>query len=171
MPANGGSSLREMLGVSKDPEFYLKLLDGWERHAPGDADRDAIDAQLKARCMAAHRPDLHATFRTQLDQAFTRMKQQNVIAYFAATGETTSKAYIPGTMFATVRRSPTGESRPAKEPETMIATPARTAKITAQVARETVSRKNNQPSSAATRGTAALISNTFFTVWHFFLPL
>lgn len=38
------------------------------------------------------------------------MKQQNVVAYFAATGETTSKAYIPGTMFATIRRSPNGES-------------------------------------------------------------
>lgn len=110
MSVNGGGSLREALGVTKDPEFYLKLLDGWERHAPSESDRDAIDAQLKERCMAANRPDLHATFRTQLDQAFTLMKQQNVVAYFAATGDTTSKAYVPGTMFATIRRSPNGES-------------------------------------------------------------
>lgn len=105
-----GGSLRDLLGASKDPEFDLKLIDGWERHVPDAADRDALEAAMKQRFMAGNRPDLHATLRAQLDQAFTLMKQQSVIAYFAPTGETTSKTYIPGSMFATIRRAPNGES-------------------------------------------------------------
>lgn len=105
-----GGSLRELLGVSKYPKFELKLIDGWERHVPDAADRDALEAAMKQRFMAANRPDLHATLRAQIDQAFTLMKQQSVIAYFAPTGETTSRVYIPGSMFATVRSAPNGES-------------------------------------------------------------
>ncbi|MFJ9392510.1 protein TPRXL [Nocardioides sp. NPDC101246] len=110
MVGSDGVSLRDMLGVQKDPEFHLKLLDGWERHIPDDARREAIDAELKRRFIAANRPDLHAMLRAQMDQAFALMKQQSVIAYFSATNETASKAYIPGTMFATVRRTPNGET-------------------------------------------------------------
>ncbi|MBC7277340.1 protein TPRXL [Nocardioides sp.] len=110
MVGNDDGSLRDLLGANKDPEFHLKLMDGWERHVPDQADRDAIDAELKQRFMAANRPDLHGMLRAQMDQAFTLMKQQSVIAYFSATGETASKAYIPGTMFATIRRTPNGES-------------------------------------------------------------
>jgi hypothetical protein len=106
----GAGSLREMLGASKDPEFHLKLLDGWERHVPDASDREAIDAEMKRRCMDANRPDLHAHLRLQMDQAFSLMKQQNVIAYFAATGQPTGDVYIPGSMFATIRRAPNGES-------------------------------------------------------------
>lgn len=107
--ANGGS-LRDLLGVTRDPEFHLKLLDGWERHVPDEAGRSAIEARLKQRFMAANRPDLHAMLGAQMDQAFALMKQQSVVAYFAPTAETTSRAYIPGSMFATIRRAPNGES-------------------------------------------------------------
>lgn len=110
MVSSNSASLRDLLGASKDPEFHLKLIEGWERHVPDAANRDALEASMKQRFMAGNRPDLHATLRAQLDQAFTLMKQQSVIAYFAPTGETTSKAYIPGSMFATVRSAPNGES-------------------------------------------------------------
>lgn len=110
MSGNSASSLREMLGAPKDPEFHLKLLDGWERHVPDASDREAIDAEIKRRCMEANRPDLHAHLRMQMDQAFSLMKQQNVIAYFAPTAAPTGDVYIPGSMFATIRRAPNGES-------------------------------------------------------------
>ncbi|WP_406027239.1 protein TPRXL [Nocardioides sp. NBC_00850] len=95
------SSLRELLGGTKEPEFELRLLPGWERHSPDEADRAAMDAALKKRFMSINRPELHASMRTQLDQAYALMKQQQVKAYFAATAETDSLAIIPGAIVAT----------------------------------------------------------------------
>lgn len=95
------SSLRHLLGGTKDPEFELKLLPGWERHSPDEADKAAMDAALKKRFMSVNRPDLHAAMRLQLDQAYALMKQQQVKAYFAATAETDSLAIIPGAILAT----------------------------------------------------------------------
>ncbi|MFJ9390408.1 protein TPRXL [Nocardioides sp. NPDC101246] len=95
------SSLRELLGGTKEPEFELKLLPGWERHTPGEADRAAMDAALKKRFMNINRPELHASMRAQLDQAYTLMKQQQVKAYFAATAQTDSLAIIPAAIVAT----------------------------------------------------------------------
>lgn len=95
------TSLREQLGGGKDPDFALKLLPGWERHSPDDADKTAIDAALKQRFMSINRPEFHAAMRVQLDQAYKLMKQQGVKAYFAATAETDSRAMIPGAILAT----------------------------------------------------------------------
>lgn len=108
MAGNEGSSLRELLGATKDPEFELKLLPGWERHTPGNTDRERMEAALKKRLTEVKRPDLHGFFRAQVDQAHDLMKQQGVVAYFAATGETDSKAIVPASILATVRRSPDG---------------------------------------------------------------
>lgn len=110
MPGSESGSLREALGAKRDPEFELKLPDGWERHVPGDADKASLDASLKKRLMSLNRPDLHASLRVQLDQAFANMKEQNVVAYFAATKESDSGVYVPGSIVATIRRSPSGES-------------------------------------------------------------
>lgn len=110
MSSESGSLLREMLGAAKDPDFSLKLLPGWERHTPSSADRDAIDEALKHRMMAANRPDLHAALKVHLDQTFRAMQEQGVIAYFAATSESEGRAYVPGSIVATVRRSSAGES-------------------------------------------------------------
>ena len=60
--------------------------------------------------------------------------------------------------------SPMGETRPPNESETMMATPAITAAIAAQVMPETRSRKAIQPISAAIRGTPACIRTIFATV-------
>lgn len=110
VPGSDSGSLREALGATRDPEFELKLPDGWERHVPDDADKASLDASLKRRLMSVNRPDLHASLRVQLDQAFANMKEQSVVAYFAATKESESGAYLPGSIVATIRRSPSGES-------------------------------------------------------------
>ena len=102
------SSLRELLGGTKEPEFELRLLPGWERHSPGEADRSAMDAALKKRFMSINRPELHASMRAQLDQAYALMKQQQVKAYFAATAETDSLAIIPGAIVATTFNAHSG---------------------------------------------------------------
>ena len=102
------SSLRELLGGTKEPEFELRLLPGWERHSPGEADRAAMDAALKKRFMSINRPELHASMRVQLDQAYALMKQHQVKAYFAATAETDSLAIIPGAIVATTFHAHSG---------------------------------------------------------------
>ena len=102
------SSLRELLGGTKEPEFELRLLPGWERHSPGEADRSAMDAALKKRFMSINRPELHASMRAQLDQAYALMKQQQVKAYFAATAETDNLAIIPGAIVATTFNAHSG---------------------------------------------------------------
>lgn len=104
------SSLRELLGGTKEPEFELKLLPGWERHSPDDADKAAMDAALKKRFMSANRPELHAAMRGQLEQAYALMKQHQVKAYFAATAETDSLAIIPGAIVATTFHAHSGET-------------------------------------------------------------
>lgn len=103
--------MREMLGAVKDPDFELKLLPGWERHSPDSAGKEKMDAALKQRFMAANRPELHATLRSQLDEAYAVMKKQDVVAYFAQTGDMgDSKAYYPASILAAVRRSPDGSN-------------------------------------------------------------
>lgn len=102
------SSLREQLGGAKDPDFALKLLPGWERHSPDDADRATLDAALKQRFMSINRPEFHAAMRVHLEQAYKLMKQQRVKAYFAATAETDSLAIIPGAILATTIHSDGG---------------------------------------------------------------
>jgi len=111
MSDQGGTSLREMLGATKDPDFELKLLPGWERHTPDVAGKEKIDAALKQRFMAANRPEMHATLRSQLDEAHDVMKKQNVVAYFAQTGDMgDSKAYYPASILAAVRRAQDGSN-------------------------------------------------------------
>ena len=102
------SSLRELLGGTKEPEFELRLLPGWERHSPDEVDRAAMDAALKKRFMSINRPELHASMRVQLDQAYALMKQHQVKAYFAATAETDSLAIIPGAIVATTFHAHSG---------------------------------------------------------------
>lgn len=109
MSDQGVTSLREMLGAVKDPDFELKLLPGWERHNPDDAGKEKMDAAMKQRFMAANRPELHATLRSQLEEAYALMQKQNVVAYFAQTGDMgDSKAYYPASMLAAIRRSQDG---------------------------------------------------------------
>lgn len=108
MAADKGGSLRELLGVARDPEFELKLLPGWERHRPDEADRQALISALRSRLMEAHRPDLQAYLKPQVDHAFASMAQQKVVAYFAATGATDKELFIPGSMVASVRTAEHG---------------------------------------------------------------
>lgn len=105
-----GMTLREMLGVAKDPEFELKLLPGWERHVPDDADFSSLDSALRERFMQMSRPDLHAAIRTQLREAFDSMQKNRVVAYYAATAEVDNAFYIPGSIVVSERTSQTGEA-------------------------------------------------------------
>lgn len=99
-------SLREQLGGAPDPEFELTLPTGWVRREPSDAQRDEIVSTARTRLMQAHRPDLLARLQPLIDDAFQKMADESVIAFFTpGSGDDTALA-IPGSLVASVRRSP-----------------------------------------------------------------
>lgn len=106
--ASEAISLREMLGASKDPEFEIKLLPGWERRTPDDVDKARLSADLKSRLSELQRPDLYGMVSKMVDDSYVTMNQQSVIAYYAPTMVEDAKTLIPGSLVASVRRSPNG---------------------------------------------------------------
>ena len=104
-------SVKDLLGgAAAVPEFEIKLLPGWERHRGSDADKTQLDDRIKRRFMDLHRPDLYATVRSMIDESYDKMKQEGVLAFFAATGADEGKVVIPGSIVVSERRSAPGES-------------------------------------------------------------
>lgn len=103
-------SLREMLGASKDPEFEIKLLPGWERRTPDEGDRNQLSMSLKSRLDDLKRPDLYGVVSKMVDESYDAMNQQSVIAYYAPTHVEDAATLIPGSLMASIRRSPNGGS-------------------------------------------------------------
>lgn len=104
-------SVKDLLGgAAAVPEFEIKLLPGWERHSGGDADKAQLDDRIKRRFMDLHRPDLYATVRSMIDESYDKMRQEGVLAFFAATGEGEDKVVIPGSIVVSERRSTSGEN-------------------------------------------------------------
>lgn len=92
---SGGSTLREQLGGTPDPDFEIKLPTGWERRTPDDADRERFEAGLKQRFMRMQRPDLYAQMRGLLRESYTGMQREGAIAFYTATGESQDTALPP----------------------------------------------------------------------------
>lgn len=103
-----GTSLREQLGGSPDPDFEVKLPSGWERLPPDETTRQRFDAALKKRLMEAHRPDVYAQARTMLQESFKAMQTEGAVALYAATQDAEDTLWLPGSIIASVRRPPTG---------------------------------------------------------------
>lgn len=108
--ASEAISLREMLGASKDPEFEIKLLPGWERRTPDEADHKQFRSSLKSRLDDLKRPDLYGKVSKMVDDSYDAMNQQSVIAYYAPTHVEDAATLIPGSLVASIRRSPNGGS-------------------------------------------------------------
>lgn len=102
---SGPSTLRESLGVVPDPDFELKMLPGWERRSPDEADQDQLSQALKSRFMQMHRPDLFASASRMLIESYESMRKNGVIAYYAATSGDDDTLLVPGSMVATLRKS------------------------------------------------------------------
>lgn len=103
-------SLREQLGGAPDPDFELSLPTGWVRREPGEADREELVSTLRTRLMQGHRPDLLARMQPLIDDAFQKMADESVIAFFTpGSGDDTALA-IPGSLVASLRRTPAGDA-------------------------------------------------------------
>lgn len=103
-----GPTPREQLGRTPDPDFELQLLPGWERRSPDDADRERLEAALKARFMSIQRPDLHAYARGILRESYSAMQKEGAVAFYAATAQADDTVWIPGSIVASVRHPPAG---------------------------------------------------------------
>lgn len=105
---NRGPTLREELGATPDPDFELKLPEGWERRSPDEEDQERFEAALKARLMKLQRPDLFAPARAMLRESYAAMRRGGAIAFYAATGGSEDTLWIPGSVVVSVRRPPSG---------------------------------------------------------------
>ncbi|WP_072315039.1 hypothetical protein [Agrococcus sp. Marseille-P2731] len=95
--------LREELGAPADPEFELELPEGWVRH---DATAETEQRMLQAarrRLMEAHRPDLYAQLRAQVEESFAAMRRMEAIAHFGPEPGAPDWAFLPASLIATVR--------------------------------------------------------------------
>lgn len=103
-------TLREELGVRPDPDFDLVLPAGWARHGLDDATYAAMVAQVKRRCLEAHRPELFVEMTALLKEQFTQMRRAGVIAFFSPTDPGPDTLAIPSSINATIRHSQHGET-------------------------------------------------------------
>lgn len=102
---SGKATLRESLGVAPDPDFELKMLPGWERRSPDEADQAQLGQALKSRFMQMQRPDLYASASRMLTESYESMRSKGVIAYYAATSGDDDALLIPGSIMVTLRKS------------------------------------------------------------------
>ncbi|WP_159620946.1 protein TPRXL [Ruania rhizosphaerae] len=104
------TSLRDELGVRKDPEFEMTLPPGWSRRAPDDETLEAMMVRMKQRLMDAHRPDLYGQLRTQLQQSFEDMRKNGVFAMFVPDGDENETLFLPVSLNASIRRAEAGQT-------------------------------------------------------------
>lgn len=101
-------NLREALGALPDPEFTMMLPDGWVRMDADESSRDAVLAAAKARLMAAHRPDLWASVRGSIQNAFDGLRRSNGVAVMMQLESDSGTPFIPASLTAAVQTAPGG---------------------------------------------------------------
>ncbi|MTE24454.1 hypothetical protein [Microbacterium sp. ZXX196] len=99
-----GMSLREELGARPDPEFELRLPDGWVRRSPDDTTEREFERAIRARAMAHGMPDMMATGGQLLRDAFSQMREHRVVAMFLPFNDDDRGYFpVPMSVLATVR--------------------------------------------------------------------
>jgi len=101
-------NLREALGAAPDPEFTMMLPDGWVRMDANESSRDAVLSAAKARLMSAHRPDLWASIRTSIQNAFEGLRRNNGVAVMMQLESDADTPFIPASVTAAVQTAPGG---------------------------------------------------------------
>ncbi len=99
-------SLREQLGGAPDPVFEISLPTGWVRREATQTQHEQLQSSLRDRLMQAHRPDLLARLRPLVDDAFAKMAEESVIAFFTpGTGDDEALG-LPASLIASLRQAP-----------------------------------------------------------------
>jgi hypothetical protein len=103
-------SLRAALGADRDPEFAMMLPEGWIRLDADDAARDELLERVRARLMAAHRPDLWAAARASVTEAFTALQRSQGVAVMLQVDGGDGVPFIPASVTAAMQSAPDGGS-------------------------------------------------------------
>ena len=103
MNNGAGSTLREQLGVSAEPDFEIDLPPGWERRDVSDDDRASLEAALRKKFLSVQRPDLHAAVHALVDGSYSAMTSAGAVAYYAATTGDEHTLWIPGSIVVSTR--------------------------------------------------------------------
>ncbi|BDZ55481.1 hypothetical protein [Agromyces marinus] len=101
-------SLREALGAARDPEFTMMLPEGWSRLGADEESRDRLLADVRARLLAAHRPDLWAAARSSIANAFESLRRAGGIAVMMQTSSGDGVPFVPASVTASIQTGPDG---------------------------------------------------------------
>lgn len=111
--ADGGASLRDLLGARPDPDFELSLPKGWERHEASIESQSLIEKRMSRQLMKLGTVDAmqaFGTLRSMFRQSMDEMRKQNVVGYFAPSGEDLATPFpVPASIIATIRSAPSTE--------------------------------------------------------------
>lgn len=99
-------SLREQLGVARDPDFQLVLPPGWERRSVTEDEQQRMVGALRAKLMQAHRPELYARMRTLVDEAFAQLRKSSAVAMFVADSD--DALLLPASLTASILTADAG---------------------------------------------------------------
>lgn len=101
----GLGSLREELGAAPEPEFEMRLPDGWVRRAP-DADTEReFEQAMRRRAMKQSAPQMLVNGRRMLRESFAQMRDNRVVAMFMPFNDEDRGYFpVPMSVLATVRR-------------------------------------------------------------------
>lgn len=100
---HAASSLRAELGAPTDPDFDLQLPEGWERRDVSPETEQAMLQAAKRRLMEAHRPDLFAQLRVELQESFAAMRAMDAIAHFGPGPQAPDALFLPASLIASIR--------------------------------------------------------------------
>jgi hypothetical protein len=99
-------ALRDELGAPPDPDFEMRLPDGWVRRTAAPETERELEQRLRRRLMEAQRPDLLAEANALLEDSFRQMRESRVIATFMALNdEEVGYLPLPAAMVVRIRSS------------------------------------------------------------------
>lgn len=107
---SGSMGLREQLGLAADPEFVIDLPSGWSRRDTGADSMELLLESLKTQFMQAHQPQMYATMKRLVGEAFDGMRQAGAVAFYAPIDAPAGSFSMPASIIARIRRAEGGTS-------------------------------------------------------------
>lgn len=107
---SGTMGLREQLGLAKDPDFVIDLPSGWSRRDTGSDSMELLLESLKRQFMQAHQPQMYATMKRLVGEAFDGMRQTGAVAFYAPVDAPEGTFLMPASIIARIRRADGGAS-------------------------------------------------------------
>lgn len=102
--------MREQLGMANDPDFVIDLPSGWSRRDTGSDSMELLLGSMKRQFMQAHQPQMYATMKRLVGEAFDGMRQTGATAFYAPVDTPETAFVMPASIIARIRRAEGGVS-------------------------------------------------------------